>query len=81
MNRASLRTTDNERHVVLQADSNGELTYYIVGDWRRGRTFPVAPTVTDWENEMKALATRLHNPVRVIIGKRENRASPSSSLN
>jgi hypothetical protein len=81
MDMASLRSTGNERHVVLKTVSNKELTYYIVGDWRRGRTFPVAPIVTDWENEMKALATRLHTPVRVIIGKREKRASLSSSLN
>lgn len=70
MDMASLRTTDNERHVVLKTAPNKELTYYIVGDWRRGRTFPVAPIVTDWENEMKALAARLHAPVRVITGKR-----------
>lgn len=81
MNAASLRTIGNERHVVLQTGSNKELTYYIAGDWRRGRTFPVAPIVTDWENEMKALAAKLHNPVRVVVGKHEQRAALSSNRN
>jgi hypothetical protein len=73
---ASLHSTDNERHIVLQTMSHKQLTYYTVGDWRRGRTFPVAPIVTDWEKEMKALATRLHNPVRVTTGSLEK---PSAS--
>jgi hypothetical protein len=81
MDMASLRSTGNERHVVLKTVSNKELTYYIVGDWRRVRTFPIAPIVTDWEAEMKALAARLHNPVRVVIEKREKRAALSSNLN
>src|SRR6185312_8317650 len=78
---ASLRTTDKERHVVLPSAPNKDVTYYLVGDWRRGRTFPIAPIVTDWENEVKALAARLHAPVRVINGKRETRAPSSAKLN
>jgi hypothetical protein len=81
MDMASLRSTGNERHIVLQTAPNKELTYYIVGDWRRARTFPIAPIVTDWENEMKALAARLHNPVRVIIAKRDKPAAASPNLN
>jgi hypothetical protein len=80
-NTASLRTTDEERCVVLHAAPNKELTYYIVGDWRRGRTFPIAPMIADWENEVKALAARLHAPVRVITGQRESRAASSARRN
>jgi hypothetical protein len=77
---ASLHSENNERHIVLQTMSNQELTYYTLGDWRRGRMFPVAPVVTNWEKEVKALAARLHNPVHVTTGKCEKpSASPSVS--
>ena len=75
---ASLRDGENERHIVLQTTPGNELTYYTIGDWRRGRTFPVAPIVTNWEKEVKALAARIHDPVRVAIGSREKSVASSS---
>ena len=56
----------DERRVLSQAPG-GALRYWIIGDWRRGRRFPVAPTVANWRREMQALADRLHNDIRVTI--------------
>ncbi len=53
----------------LQCDfSDGMLRYWIIGDWRRGRRFPVAPTIDNWRKEMQTLAAILHRDVRVTIG-------------
>lgn len=41
--------------------------YIVVGDWRLGRTFPVAPGSADWEKEVRALADRLRHPLPVQV--------------
>jgi len=56
----------DERRVLTKAPG-GALRYWIIGDWRRGRRFPVAPTVANWRRETQALADRLHRGVRVTI--------------
>lgn len=68
---AFLKDGDKERHLVFNTIPGQDLTWYVIGDWRRGRTFPVAPTVVNWEKETRALAARLHAPVRTVIGAPE----------
>jgi hypothetical protein len=72
---ASLQEDKHERHIVFNAKAGMELTYYTVGDWRRGRTFPVAPTVLNWEKETRALARRLRSPSKTVIGPVERRSA------
>ncbi len=50
---------------------DGTLRYWVIGDWRQGRRFPVAPTVTNWRREIGALAGLLHRDARVTIGRAE----------
>lgn len=68
---ASLKDGDRERRLVFNVVPGRDLTWYVIGDWRRGRTFPVAPTVINWKKETRALAARLHAPVRTVIGAPE----------
>ena len=51
--------------------SDGTLRWWIIGDWRRGRRFPVAPTLANWRREVTALAGLLHRDVRITIGSSE----------
>ncbi len=60
-----------ERQIQCRLDEHGELRYWILGDWRRGRTYPVAPTVQNWRQEVDRLATRLLHDVRVEVGTAE----------
>ncbi len=63
---------DLENECRLQCDfSSGTLRYWIIGDWRRGRRFPVAPTIDNWREEMQTLAAVLHRDVPVTIGSAE----------
>jgi len=54
------------------AGDDGSLRYWIVGQWRRGRRFPVAPTITNWRGELESLAGQLHDPARVAVGPPED---------
>jgi len=45
--------------------------YWLVGDWRRGRQYPIAPTAENWRRELRALAGLLLSEPRVTIGKPE----------
>jgi len=56
---------------VLCAVPAGRLRYWLIGDWRRGRQFPVAPTVDNWREELVELADRLVHDVSVEIGTPE----------
>jgi len=47
--------------------SDGVLRYWIIGDWRRGRRFPIAPTIDNWRKELQSLAARVHREVRVAM--------------
>ena len=72
--RAAVRKQDAKQHDIEFAVPPGETsTYYLVGDWRRGRMFPVAPTVANWQNETRALAARLHSPLHTRTGNVESR--------
>jgi hypothetical protein len=70
---AVLEQNANQRDVTFNVPAGKTSTYYVVGDWRRGRMFPVAPTVANWESETRRLAARLHSPVQILIGSVESR--------
>ena len=63
----------DERRIRCRTD-DGKLRYWIVGDWRRGRQHPVAPTIDNWHGEMKELAGRLHLDVSPILETTGGRA-------
>ncbi len=60
-----------ERHVKLRTSDGGKLRCWLIGDWRRGRQHPVAPAVSNWKQELAALAALLLNDVKVSIGRPE----------
>ncbi|MCC6490478.1 MAG: DUF4861 family protein [Candidatus Hydrogenedentes bacterium] len=49
----------SENQVVLSIEKGVPLVYHVQGDWVRGRRFPVAPSDTDWMNELRTLAVSL----------------------
>jgi hypothetical protein len=59
-----------ERRVPCQVQ-NGKMRYWILGDWQRGRQFPVAPEVHGFEAEVGNLASLLHREVTVSLGEVE----------
>ena len=59
----------DERRVRCRTSDDGQLTYWVIGDWRRGRAYPVSPCVVNWKNELRELADLLVNDVRVRIGR------------
>ncbi len=61
-----------ERRMRCRLTDNGELRYWIIGDWRRGRQYPVAPTVDNWKQEVQALAGELVPSLHVTIGEPED---------
>ena len=52
--------------------SDGHLCYWIIGDWRRGRQYPIAPNIENWKRELNELSRQLHNPPGLTVGSREN---------
>jgi len=56
-----------ERRVKVRTSDGGKLRYWLIGDWRRGRQHPVAPTTVNWRGELAALAELLLNDVKVTI--------------
>jgi hypothetical protein len=65
-----LRDAPAERRIRCRT-SNGELRYWAIGDWRRGRQYPVAPTLDNWRRELRSLAGLLLDDVEVKIGQPE----------
>lgn len=57
---------DGERRLRCDAPG-GTLRYWIIGDWRRGRRFPVAPTLSNWRRQLQGLAGPLRRDVRLTI--------------
>ena len=70
---AVLKQDGNQRQIVFTAAFGEPSTYYLLEDVRRERMFPVAPTVSNWESEMRNLAARLHSPVQTRIGNAESK--------
>ena len=60
----------DERRPLLKLD-DGQVRFWIIGDWRRGRPFPVAPTADNWRNELTSLAGRLEGKVTIGVGAAE----------
>jgi hypothetical protein len=48
--------------------ADGVFRYWIIGEWRRGRRFPIAPSAGNWSKQLGELAAQLHRPARVSIG-------------
>ncbi len=56
-----------ERRVRIAVRPDREISYLLVGDWLRGRTYPRCPTVDNWHAELRDLAVRFRNPPAVEI--------------
>ncbi|HSW47427.1 MAG TPA: DUF4861 family protein [Phycisphaerae bacterium] len=62
---------ENERRVRCRTSDDHRLRYWIVGDWRRGRQHPIAPTIDNWRRETRELAGLLNNPPAVVLEQPE----------
>jgi hypothetical protein len=60
-----------EHRVRCRPTSGQSLRYWIIGDWRRGRQHPIAPTIDNWRKETQALASQLNSELKVRIGTLE----------
>jgi len=58
-----------ERRLRCRVGEDGQFQYWVIGDWRRGRPFPVAPTLDNWKRELKELADRLQHDVDITVGQ------------
>ncbi|MFB3787738.1 MAG: DUF4861 family protein [bacterium] len=54
-----LRNWPHENQVVLKAEHNQPITYYIQCDWLRGRRFNRCPGLAEWVEELRKLAARV----------------------
>lgn len=68
---AGLEDLEAERRIKLRTDENGRVRFWLIGDWRRGRQHPIAPTIDNWQKELTALAAKLYRNVKVEIGSAE----------
>jgi hypothetical protein len=62
---------EDERRLLCAAPDN-EIRYWILGDWRRGRQYPVSPTIENWRFEVEALAKTLTREPKITLGSIEN---------
>lgn len=69
---AFVKTVDlpEERRLLCKTES-GKIRYWLIGDWRRGRQHPVAPTIDNWKKEVDELGGLLNKPVAVTFGEAE----------
>ena len=61
----------DERRVRCRTSGGGKLRYWVIGDWRRGRQHPIAPTAANWQRELTELAARLTRDVTIQIASPE----------
>jgi hypothetical protein len=61
---------ESERRLSCDAPDS-QLRYWIIGDWRRGRQYPVSPTIDNWRFETTALARVLTRAPVVALGDPE----------
>lgn len=62
---------EKERRIACRP-AGGTLRYWIIGDWRRGRQHPVAPTIDNWHWELNELAGQLLSEPMVSLGPPED---------
>jgi len=60
-----------ERRIRCRTSNDGKLRYWLIGDWRRGRQYPVAPTIDNWRKELRSLAEMLLDEPAIKIAKPE----------
>ena len=58
----------SERRIKYRTIDGGELRYWLIADWRRGRQFPVAPTAEDWRKQLHNLSMLLLHEPGITIG-------------
>jgi hypothetical protein len=59
-----------ERQIVChpgETDGGADFTYMIMGTWRRGMQYPIAPTWENWKREAEELSRRLLPEVEVEV--------------
>lgn len=62
----TLTEHEGEQRVQCRVEDAG-FRYWIIGAWRRGMQYPVAPTVENWRRELAQLAEELNNPPVVTL--------------
>ncbi len=65
---------EEERRVLCRVDDR-RFRYWIIGTWRRGMQYPVAPTVDNWQRSLTELAEMLNRPPAIRIGNAERAGS------
>ena len=55
-----------QRNLLCQTSDNN-IRYWIVGNWREARRFPVAPTIDNWKKELRQLSKLLLNEVDTTV--------------
>ncbi|GMV92545.1 MAG: hypothetical protein AMXMBFR82_23230 [Candidatus Hydrogenedentota bacterium] len=61
---------EDERRLLCDAPEHS-LRYWVIGDWRRGRQYPVSPTIDNWRFEVEALAKTVTQEPAIALGKVE----------
>ena len=61
-----------ERRMLCRTAADGRLRYWILGDWRRGRQHPIAPTIDNWKSEVGELSGLLNQDIIVKVGRMED---------
>ena len=54
----------DENQVVVRIERGVPLMYHIQSDWLRGRRFPVAPSASDWLNDLRKTAATIRRSER-----------------
>jgi hypothetical protein len=68
----------DERRMICTPRAREPFKYWILGGWRRGMQYPIAPTVENWQRTVEELALRKHAEVTVTVHKTEQiRVEPS----
>ena len=61
----------HERRFRCQTEDQ-VLRYWIIGEWRRGMQYPVAPSLANWRRTLSELAPLLNEPPRIALGAGES---------
>jgi hypothetical protein len=58
---------NDERRMPCRLSEDGKLRYWILGDWRRGRQYPIAPNVGVFKTEVTQLAGLLNREPTMTV--------------